>query len=158
MTCEFVKKILRRIPVPTYFLSYARSLRVSSMNKPVSFLKAAIGRELTSENFYQTFDDWSGDFEYQTHSTSGYHHLNSRNNYESSSVEEGCSSPSDEIDGRKAAHFNRQENGSIVIKINKELQKDFEVSLQIRTFDQDGMLFAAMVRKLTYCNTYLPYV
>ena len=133
------------------------------MNRPVSFLKAAIGRELTSENFYQTFDDWSS-YDHHHHHTqqqqqqhrhhhhqqnfkSSHQNANGNNNvYRPENTREGCS-PSDEINGRQAAHFDRQANGSIVVKINKELQKDFEVSLQIRTFDQDGMLFAAMVRR-----------
>ena len=115
-------------------------------------MKAAIGRELTSENFYQTFDDWSS-FDQQSQQQQQQRHHNtfsssSSNKNNVSPSEGGCSSSpaEDQIDGRKAAHFDRQANGSIVVKINKELQKDFEISLQIRTFDQDGMLFAAMVR------------
>ena len=50
------------------------------------------------------------------------------------------------LNGLLAAQFSRQAESYISMKLDKEdLAKDFEISLKIRTYDQDGLLFASIV-------------
>ena len=61
--------------------------------------------------------------------------------------EEGTCSRSDALNGLLAAQFSRQAESYISMKLDKEeLARDFEISLKIRTYDQDGLLFASIVR------------
>ena len=61
--------------------------------------------------------------------------------------EEGTCSRSDVLNGLLAAQFSRQSESYISMKLDKEdLAKDFEISLKVRTYDQDGLLFASIVR------------
>ena len=61
--------------------------------------------------------------------------------------EEGTCSKSDVLNGLLAAQFSRQSESYISMKLDKEdLAKDFEISLKVRTYDQDGLLFASIVR------------
>ena len=61
--------------------------------------------------------------------------------------EEGTCSGSDVLNGLLAAQFSRQAESYISMKLDKEeLARDFEISLKIRTYDQDGLLFASIVR------------
>ena len=51
------------------------------------------------------------------------------------------------LNGLLAAQFSRQSESYISMKLDKEdLAKDFEISLKVRTYDQDGLLFASIVR------------
>ena len=62
--------------------------------------------------------------------------------------EEGTCSRSEDnvLNGLLAAQFSRQAESYISMKLDKEdLARDFEIELQVRTYDQDGLLFAAIV-------------
>ena len=60
--------------------------------------------------------------------------------------EEGTCSRSDVLNGLLAAQFSRQAESYISMKLDKEdLAKDFEITFKVRTYDQDGLLFASVV-------------
>ena len=51
------------------------------------------------------------------------------------------------LNGLLAAQFSRQAESYVSMKLDREdLAKDFEISFKVRTYDQDGLLFASVVR------------
>lgn len=105
------------------------------MSSPHAFLRADIGREMY---FHTEEDEMTEDyFEYQSH--------------EAALVGPGCSDVTSQLlDGLYAAHFTRYMSSSLSLRLRKEdLQKDFEIKLQIRTYDQDGLIFASVVNLFT---------
>ncbi len=108
--------------------SFNSFVRIGHLNQPITFLKADVGREMY---FGDDSDDHSSSsFDYQGHEGLTY---------------PGCSQ--DNLDDLFAAHFSRHMRSSLSMRLRKEdLQRDFRISLKIRTFDQDGLIFASVVR------------
>jgi hypothetical protein len=66
--------------------------------------------------------------------------------YFQSSREDGSCSRSDVLNGLHAAQFSRPAESYISTKLDRDdLAKDFEISMKIRSYDQDGLLFALIV-------------
>ena len=97
-----------------------------AMNKPVTHIKAGIGRRLFLGHLWE--HDLGG-------TSSGASPCN------------GSNPRIDQLNGLFAAQFSRHQRSSLSLRLRKEdLQGDFDISLRIRTYDQDGLIFASIVR------------
>ena len=118
------------------------------MNDPVSFSHAAIGREM---HFFNTIYGSSHRWRDYAHTQASIWSIAPVALKCPQLIilqrEEGTCSKSDVLNGLLAAQFSRQSESYISMKLDKEdLAKDFEISLKVRTYDQDGLLFASIVR------------
>ena len=113
-------------------LLHSRSVRVVATNAPVSHEHAGIGRRLYLGR------DWSDDHFNLMPSASSCH-------------SENHEPQMDELNGLFAAHFTRHLRSSLSLRLRKDdLQGDFDISLRIRTYDQDGLIFASVVNRQEY--------
>ena len=106
------------------------SIRIASFKNPVGFSNAIIGRDVG---------------------------MNREEHYQRHQEEADACSPggSGFLSGIHAARFSRHMSSSMSIKLRKEeLQRDFEIELKLRTFDQDGLVLASVNRK-NYLFIYL---
>ncbi len=126
-----------------------RSIRVLRMNEPVTFSAADIGRVME-------FPDAGGKDEERSGEERGDLWLG----YPSGAPSSCQSSPSDLfLEEGLAAHFSRNAHSSVMLKLKKEeVQRDFLIDFDIRTFDQDGLLFAFTVRNLRHTCYLKPLV
>eukprot|EP00094_Tigriopus_californicus_P001836 TCALIF_01772-PA protein Name:"Similar to Lama1 Laminin subunit alpha-1 (Mus musculus)" AED:0.11 eAED:0.12 QI:0/0.86/0.58/1/0.95/0.95/24/1780/2877 len=114
------------------------SVRVVALNEPTSFSKADIGRYMT----------W---FENNIRMTNFWHVRPRPNvaNQNSSSQALHCQKDEREpLSKLFAAQFSRSVGSSITARLRREeIQKEFDLSLWIRTFDQDGLIMASITKK-----------
>ncbi len=130
------------------------------MNEPVTFRRARIGREMyfpplveEEEGEGGRGDRWLGYFE------------EARKGAASSASCPLSSGQPRHLDEEVAARFSRHARSSLAVRLAREdLQKDFRISLEMRTFDQDGLVFAFTVsirlgdflRGIDSCSLFAP--
>ncbi len=120
-------------------MSSSSLIRVVRLNDPVSFRRAHIGREIhfppaeeEEEGEGGRGDRWVGYFDDRVQGPA------------SCTVSSGAPRF---LDLESAIRFSRHARSSLAVRMGKEdLHRDFQISLEIRTFDQDGLIFALTVR------------
>lgn len=116
-------------------ITLLRSIRIANLNKPTSFLRAAIGRELNLEPPFIALS-----------------RLTELTTEEVLAPSSSCSSPVFQ-DGLYAALFSRQRRSYLSLRLHRDdMHKDFQLSFKIRTYDQDGLIFASIVSQSIFSN------